>query len=216
MPAHVASVDTMRSAFPDLSRSSEHIAPDVDGCRSAEDPVRRRSAVRPRWARAGLYALGPAAFALLALTAAASTNVATRAPAPVSSAKLSHSRLLPYPLPHVWPTSIRYLRVDRGYAIVDSDLDAGYILFDFPAGQNAARGSAELFATEDSSGRPSVQIKVSTDGGPVHLPHAIVDGLAQKLRAERGQPAPPPPPPETPPHEDPFDDPSEEDKGLLR
>jgi hypothetical protein len=145
------------------------------------------------------------------VTAAASTNVETESPAPASSSKLSHTRVLPYPLPHVWPTSIRYLRVDRGYTIVDSDLDAGYILFDFPAGEHAARGSAELFSTEDSAGRPSVQIKVSTDGGPVHLPHAIVDGLAQKLRAERGQPAPPP----TPEPERPGDDPEEDQSSLL-
>jgi hypothetical protein len=157
--------------------------------------------------QAGLLALGPAAVALLALTAAAPTTEATEAPIPASS-RLSHTRVLPYPLPHVWPTSIRYLRVDRGYTIVDSDLDAGYILFDFPAGEHAARGSAELFATQDSSGRPSVRVKVSTDGGPTHLPHAIVDGLARKLRDERGQPAPPPPAPEEPPSEAP---PSDED-----
>jgi hypothetical protein len=136
----------------------------------------------------------------VALTAAASTSDAPP-PVPVAATKLSHARLLPYPLPHVWPTSIRYLRVDRGYTLVDNDPDAGYILFDFPVGDRMARGSAELFATEDASGRPSVQIKISTDGGPSHLPHAIVDGLAQKLRTERGQPAPPPPPAEPPPKE---------------
>jgi hypothetical protein len=150
--------------------------------------------------------LAPAGLALLVLTAAASSTEATEASAVPASSKLSHTRVLPYPWPHVWPTSIRYLRVDRGYTIVDSDPEAGYVLFDFETGERKARGSAELFATEDGSGRPSVQIKVSTDGGPVHLPHAIVDGLAQKLRAERGQPAPaPPPPPEDPPADE--DDP---------
>lgn len=163
-----------------------------------------------RWL--GLLAIGPIGFGLLAFTAAAAPTEATE-PAPLSSTRLSHARVLPYPLPHVWPTSVRYLRVDRGYAIVDSDLEAGYILFDFPAGERAARGSMELFATEDPSGRPSVQIKVSTDAGPTHLPHAIVDGLAQKLRAERGQPAPPPAPP---PPEDPPPDPPDEDDLLLR
>ena len=149
----------------------------------------------------------PLGLVLVGLTAGATTSDVPE-PLPAATTKLSHSRVLPYPLPHVWPTSIRYLRVDRGYAIVDSDLDAGYILFDFPSGDRTARGSAELFATEDASGRPSVQIKVSTDGGPVHLPHAIVDGLAQKLRAERGHPAPPPAPtpPPTPPAEDDEDD----------
>jgi hypothetical protein len=143
--------------------------------------------------------------------------------------ELGQSRVLPYPMEHVWPTAVRYLRVDRGYTIVDRDPDAGFILFDFPIGPDdrTGRGSVELFATKDASGRASANVSVSTDGGPLHLPHAIIEGLGEKLRRERGQPsAPPRPQPDTPPGDEaPKDkgkgktkqEPSEppEDDGLI-
>jgi hypothetical protein len=114
---------------------------------------------------------------------------------------LGQSRVLAYPMEFVWPTAMRYLRVDRGYAIVDRDADAGFILFDFPIGpeDRTGRGSVEIFATKDASGRAAASVQITTDGGPVHLPHALLDGLAEKLRRERGQPAAPPraePPPD--------------------
>ncbi|MEM7158255.1 MAG: hypothetical protein AAF799_35780 [Myxococcota bacterium] len=124
--------------------------------------------------------------------------------------RIQHSRVLSYPADHVWPAAIRYLRVDRKYSLVDRDREAGFILFDFPVGTNpdgpSGRGSLELVTTKDASGRPSVKLNVSTDAGPTHLPHAIADGVASKLREERGQPAPPPrtepPTPPKPPVED--------------
>jgi hypothetical protein len=109
--------------------------------------------------------------------------------------------MLPWPMEQVWPTAVRYLRVDRGYAIVDKDADSGFILFDFPHGSGSdrkGRGSVELYAATDASGRASVHVKIGTDSGPVHLPHAILEGLAEKLRSERGQPPVPPPPPKKP------------------
>jgi len=111
---------------------------------------------------------------------------------------LGQTRVLPYPMEFVWPTAVRVLRVDRGYTIVDRDPEAGFVLFDFPLSQNGGpedrigRGSVEIFATKDASGRPSASVQITTDGGPVHLPHALLDALAEKLRRERGQPAAPP------------------------
>ena len=118
---------------------------------------------------------------------------------------LSQSRVVPWPLETVWPTAVRYLRVDRGYAIVDRDPEAGFVLFEFALDHRASaqesagdderkgHGSLELFATTDASGRPSVHVEVTVDNGPAHLPHAILEGLHTKLREERGQPPPPPP-----------------------
>lgn len=107
---------------------------------------------------------------------------------------LGQTRVLPYPMEFVWPTAVRVLRVDRGYTIVDRDPEAGFILFDFPIGpeDRTGRGSVEVFATKDASGRPSASVQITTDGGPVHLPHTLLDALAEKLRRERGQPAAPP------------------------
>ena len=139
-------------------------------------------------------------------TGAVVSQGAQPSPDPMGT-RLHHSRVLSYPAAQVWPAAIRYLRVDRAYDLVDRDRDAGFILFDFPlSGRSDApmgRGSLELVETEDASGRAAVRLQVSTDAGPAHLPHAIAEGLAKKLKEERGQPAPPPrlepPPPEAPP-----------------
>ena len=107
----------------------------------------------------------------------------------------------------MWPTAIRYLRVDRGYPVRDRDKESGFILFEFPLESQdgtprTGEGSMELYPIEDAVGRPSVQIQVATSNGPTYLPHAIVEGLAAKVRAERGQPSAPPsrkPPEPSPP-----------------
>jgi hypothetical protein len=146
---------------------------------------------------------GVAATLVLCGTGIASaTSLASESAESAMSTRLDHARVVPYPMAQVWPTALRYLRVDRGYTLVDRDAEAGYVLFDFPIGEGSSdreeetrvgRGSLELLATEDASGRPSVKVHVSTDAGPTHLPHAIAEGLAAKLKRERGQPAPPPP-----------------------
>jgi hypothetical protein len=133
-------------------------------------------------------------------------------PAPAAArplALLENRRVLSYPLAQVWPTAIRYLRIDRGFKVTDRDEQAGYMMFEFPVdGGRIGSGSVEMFATEDASGRPSVSISVNTGAGPVHLPNAILDGIAAKVRAERGQPiTPPTQQPPTPPKDDePEDD----------
>jgi hypothetical protein len=129
----------------------------------------------------------------------------SRAPAPAINL-IDQKRVLSYPFEQVWPTSVRFLRIDRGYTIDEKDPDAGFVLFTFPLGPEATgSGSLELLRTQDASGRASVEARVSTTAGPAHLPHTILDGLAAKLRAERGQPAPPPPaqPPDSPPPDPP-------------
>jgi hypothetical protein len=109
----------------------------------------------------------------------------------------------------VWPTAIRYLRVDRHYSITDRDQDAGYIMFEFPIdGGRTGSGNLELVKTKDASGRESVSLVVNTGAGPAHLPSTIIDGVSAKVRSERGQPPPPPPPkaPEKKPDEAPPPD----------
>jgi hypothetical protein len=123
-------------------------------------------------------------------------------------ALIENRRVLSYPIDQVWPTAIRYLRIDRGFKITDRDRDAGYMLFEFPLeGARLGSGSVEMFATEDPSGRPSVSVAVNTGAGPVSMPSGVLDGIAAKVRAERGQPAPPPPPKQDePPDQDEPDD----------
>jgi hypothetical protein len=141
-----------------------------------------------------------------ALESGAQTSVlAAEAEAGLPPLLIENRRTLSYPIDQVWPTAIRYLRIDRGFEIVDRDRDAGYMLFEFPLEEKRiGSGSVEMFATVDASGRASVSISVNTGAGPVHLPNSLLDGIAAKVRAERGQPPPPPPPKqeEPPPKKD--------------
>src|SRR5690606_31347134 len=129
-------------------------------------------------------------------------------PAPAAAfALLENRRVLSYPFEQVWPTAIRYLRIDRGFEVTDRDEQAGYMLFEFPLeGGRTGNGSVEMFATEDASGRPSVSVSVNTGAGPVHLPNSILDGIAAKVRSERGQPVNPPKQEPPPKQDEPEDD----------
>lgn len=136
-------------------------------------------------------------------------------PAPAAArplALIENRRVLSYPFEQVWPTAIRYLRIDRAYKVTDRDEEAGYMLFEFPLeGGRIGSGSVEMFATEDPSGRASVSVAVNTGAGPVHLPNSILDGIAAKVRAERGQPVDPPKKEAPPPKQD---DPNEDDGSV--
>ncbi|MFV8756568.1 hypothetical protein ACNOYE_38980 [Nannocystaceae bacterium ST9] len=137
---------------------------------------------------------------------------------PLLSMMMENRRVLSYPFEQVWPTAIRYLRVDRGYTVTDRDEEAGYVLFEFPVdGEGRGNGSLEMFRTKDSSGRESVSVSVSTGAGPIHLPNTLLDGLAAKVREERGQPAPPPPKdaPEPPPPPEDGEDPDDGSVPLV-
>jgi hypothetical protein len=171
-----------------------------------------RSRRRHRQLRRSTPLLGALVLTILAIptleTGARAGGVA-QGVAAAPFAMIENRRVLSYPLDQVWPTAIRYLRIDRGFEITDRDQEAGYLLFQFPLeGQRIGSGSLEMFATEDPAGRASVSISVNTGAGPVHLPNSILDGISAKVRAERGQPLPPPPPKqeEPPKQDDPQDD----------
>jgi hypothetical protein len=180
-----------------------------------DKPVSRRPS-RGRKRRGSIIA------AVLVLGGLGGDRVRASEAEPVS-ARLSHRRVVPYPFDVVWPTAIRYLRVDRGYSIVDRDPESGYLLFEFPVGREGkGSGSLEAFHATDDAGRPSVNLQVSTDAGASHLPSTIVDGIAQKVKAERGQPAPPPPKekpappkPKKPPEDDEELPPLNEEQDLI-
>lgn len=157
----------------------------------------------------GVIALTLVAIPALESGAQTLESSAADNPEPVAAARplllIENRRVLSYPIDHVWPTAIRYLRIDRGFEITDRDRDAGYLLFEFPLEEKRiGSGSVEMFEAVDASGRASVSISVNTGAGPVHLPNSILDGIAAKVRAERGQPSPPPPPKqeEPPPKKD--------------
>ena len=123
-----------------------------------------------------------------------------------------HERVLSYPFSQVWPTAIRYLRVDQHYKLSDKDKKAGFILFRYPVESEVeGEGSIELIEIVDAAKRPSVKIIVRMSHGPHHLAFTVAKGISDKIRKERGQPAPPPsthPPTPKPPKDPPNKKPS--------
>ncbi len=157
--------------------------------------------------------------ALLLLLPAAAPAAASVQPdrGQAAGTRLSQSRVLPYPVAQVWGAAIRYLRVDRDYAIVDRDPETGYIVFEIPLGGDLkGRGALEAFSTKDASGRESTQLQISTEAGPTHLPHTLLEGIAKKIKTERGQAPPPPRPTPTPTPTPPKDEGDEDDGNAPR
>ncbi len=168
-----------------------------------DQPLASVGSMFARTPRSWHCALWGAALLLLPATGPVAAHPTPSRGEPAGT-KLSQSRVLPYPVEQVWGAAIRYLRVDRDYAIVDRDPDTGYIVFEIPLGEVRGRGALEAFSTTDPSGRVSTQIQISTEAGPTHLPHTLIEGIAKKVRGERGQApsAPAPKPPASPPKKD--------------
>jgi hypothetical protein len=150
-----------------------------------------------------------------ALAALLSAGVALAA---ATAVEARTSNVVSYPVADVWPTAIRFLRVDRDYVIKEKDETAAYVIFEATENKRAYRGTLELVATSDGEGRPSTQIVVTLADLPRHFEVALVDKLAAKLRDERGLPAAPPPkrpPPAPAPPENPAQKPPTAEPGAL-
>lgn len=111
------------------------------------------------------------------------------------------TRLASWEFSRVWPTAVRFLRVDEGYTLVEKDAEAGYVLFDVEYKDNTYRGSLELVRVKDYVERDAVRLILKITDRPIYVEDGVLERLLQKLRSELGQPIDPPeakpdPPPE--------------------
>jgi len=104
---------------------------------------------------------------------------------------------IPYPITAVWPASVRFLRVDRDFPVIEKDDTAGYILFEYTDGPKPCRASLELISITDSEGRDATRLAVSIPALPRRYELMFLDKLGDKMRTDYG---PPPPPPKPAPH----------------
>jgi hypothetical protein len=107
--------------------------------------------------------------------------------------------IAPYPIASVWPSAVRFLRVDRGFPVREKDEPAGYVLFDYSDGPKPCKGSLELIRATDREGREATRIAISIPDLPRRYEQMLLDKFVAKLRDDHGPPAPPPRKPETPP-----------------
>jgi hypothetical protein len=97
-----------------------------------------------------------------------------------------------YGFEQVYPAAVRFLRIDQGYAIVEQDVDAGYVLFDIAEDRRTYRGALELVRIRDQEGRAAVRLVLRITDRPGYIERMLLDRLGRKLRAELGEPPPPP------------------------
>jgi len=107
--------------------------------------------------------------------------------------------IAPYPIASVWPSAVRFLRVDRGFPVREKDEPAGYVLFDYTDGPKPCKGSLELIRATDREGREATRIAITIPDLPRRYEQMLLDKFVAKLRDDQGPPAPPPRKPETPP-----------------
>lgn len=116
------------------------------------------------------------------------------------SAEAKTQRTTYYSYEQVWPAVIRHLRVDEGFAIVEKDAEAGYVLFEVKDDGKSFRGALELVRVKDERERRALRLIVRIDDRPRYIEVGVLDRLERKLRDEYG--APPPSPPEKSQDED--------------
>lgn len=81
--------------------------------------------------------------------------------------------------------ALRFLRVDRGYEIIEKDPDAAYLLFRYPLPGNQKNASGSVEVVETTAG---VKIFLQLPRLPAYHEALLRDGLLQKLREEYGEP----------------------------
>lgn len=102
-------------------------------------------------------------------------------------------------LERIWPTVIRFIRIDMGYTIIDKDRDNGYVLFEFEDDNRKFRGSLELIRAVDTSGRDELRMVMELYDRPTWMEDMVMGKLEQKIYEEHGDPPKPKPKPEPEP-----------------
>jgi hypothetical protein len=112
---------------------------------------------------------------------------------PQARAEARSQAVLSYPASEIWPTAIRFLRIDRGATLKEKDADSGYILFELTEGPKSYKGSLELVRTTDGEERESTRVVVNLPDLPHHHEITLLEKLTAKVKDEYGAPAPPAP-----------------------
>jgi hypothetical protein len=130
--------------------------------------------------------LGPAlAFAFTVVAGLGTTGLAG-----VGVAAARSERTVVHPIARVWPTAVRFLRVDEGLDIVDKDPDAGYVVFELKDKGRTFRGYLELVTVTDDAGKQGVRLMMTIAGRPEYTEAGLLDRMLDKLRAEYGDDEP--------------------------
>jgi hypothetical protein len=100
--------------------------------------------------------------------------------------------VVPYAYDAVWPGAVRFVRVDRGWKILEQDKAAGFVRFALIEDKKPHTANLELVRTTDGEGREAVRLQLSSEDLATSQEAPVLSALARKLREELGAPPPPP------------------------
>lgn len=101
----------------------------------------------------------------------------------VSDARVEES--LSYTKQQSYNAALRFLRVDRGYKLIEKDDDSGYLLFEYPiqGSEDVTNGSIEIIERKDG-----VAMVVQLPQMPRYHEKMVMSSLLKKLQADYGAP----------------------------
>ncbi len=92
-----------------------------------------------------------------------------------------------YRYDQIWSTSVRFLRVDSGFQIIEQDKGTGYVMFEYQDAGRVLTGSLELIPKE-RGGSEFVTVSLHIQDMPSYVEVMLIDKLVRKLRNEYGEP----------------------------
>lgn len=98
-----------------------------------------------------------------------------------------------YPYDQVFPSAVRFLRIDEGVKVIEKDSEAGYILFELEDDGKTFAGSFEVARVRDQEGREASRLVVRIKDRPDYMEQGLIDRFGVKLQEELGLPKEPPP-----------------------
>ncbi len=105
------------------------------------------------------------------------------------TAEAKTKRELTYRYSQIWSTAIRFLRVDKGFPLVEKDKKAGYILFEYRDRGQSFTGSLEIVPVIAKK-RHIVNARLRIANKPSYVEVVLLDKLLYKLKEEYGAPPP--------------------------
>ena len=97
----------------------------------------------------------------------------------------SITRELTYSESTVWRCAVRFIRVDKGFQLIEKDKETGYLLFEYTDSGRTSNGSLEVLRVVKNN-REYVRVQMNLHGQPKYVESLLFKKLETKLKNEYG------------------------------
>ncbi len=102
-------------------------------------------------------------------------------------AEARSSRQLTYRYNQIWNTTVRFLRIDKHFPIIEQDKKSGYVLFEYRDASTPCPGSLELIPIV-KNGKMYIRADLRIQSQPTYVEVVLIKKLLRKLKDEYGEP----------------------------